>query len=102
VAFRVGAEWRYAPNMRARFGYVFDPTPINDTYFTPAIPGNDRHLFSVGYGYDFSDRATIDLAYVFVYFKKRNQTASTGLSASVNGTYKATAHIVSASLSWKF
>ena len=107
VAFRVGAEWRYAPNMRARFGYVFDPTPIDDAYFTPAIPGNDRHLFSVGYGYDFGERVTLDLAYVFVYFKKRDQVASPvapiGAPESVkNGSYKATAHIISASLSWRF
>ncbi len=107
VAFRAGVEWRYAPNMRARFGYVFDPTPINDTYFTPAIPGNDRQLFTIGYGYDFSPGATIDLAYAFVYFKNRNQTASPATPAGApesvkNGSYKGQAHVIAASLAWRF
>lgn len=107
VAARVGAEWKYASNMRARAGYVFDPTPINDTNFTPAIPGNDRHIFSVGYGYDFNRKATLDLAYAYVYFQNRNQTASPGIPAGApdsvrNGAYKSNAHIVVASLSYRF
>jgi len=107
VAFRVGAEWKYASNMRARFGYVFDPTPIRDADFTPAIPGNDRHIFSVGYGYDFNKKATLDLAYAFVYFQDRNQTASPGTPLGApdsvkNGNYQSNVHIVAASLSYRF
>ncbi len=106
TAFRAGAEWAFAPNMRTRFGYVFDPTPINDANFSPAIPGNDRHIFSVGYSYDLSDQTSLDLAYAYVYFKNRHQTASpaTPLGAPdtvKNGTYKAQVHIIAASLSYK-
>jgi len=103
VAIRAGAEWKYNPQMRVRFGYVFDPTPIKDVDFTPGIPGNDRHIFSVGYGYDFSPATTVDLAYAFVYFQKRNQTTSTGGTNVVrNGTYKSNAHIITASLTHSF
>ncbi len=107
VAVRVGAEWKYAPNMRARVGYVFDPTPIDDANFTPAIPGNNRHIFSVGYGYDLNEKATIDLAYAYVYFQDRNQTASSGGPALApdslkNGNYQSSAHILAASLSYRF
>jgi len=107
TAIRVGTEWDYAPNMRARFGYVFDPTPISDADFSPSVPGNDRHIFSVGYGYDFNTQATLDLAYAYVYFVNRNQTASPatplGSPDTVkNGSYKSQVHIVAASLSYKF
>jgi len=103
VTFRVGAEWKYNPQMRARFGYVFDPTPIRDADFTARIPGNDRHIFSAGYSYDFSPNTTIDLAYAYVYFKTRNQTQSPAITAAVrNGTYKTDVHILSASLSHQF
>jgi len=108
VAVRVGAEWKYNPQMRARFGYVYDPTPIEDVDFSPGIPGNDRHIFSVGYGYDFNANTTVDLAYAFVYFVKRDQTLSpvgpaVGAPNTVkNGQYKSTAHILAASLSYKF
>jgi len=102
VAFRVGAEWRYASNMRARFGYTFDPTPVSDPDFTPAIPDSDRHLFAVGYGYDMSASTTIDLAYMFTYFTDRSQTASTGTSAPKNGDYSASAHIIGISVAHRF
>jgi long-chain fatty acid transport protein len=107
TAIRVGAEWAYNARMRARFGYVYDPTPINDVDFSPSVPGNDRQLFSVGYGYDFNPNATIDLAYAYVYFKNRDQTASPATPAVApnsvkNGLYKSDSHIVAASFSYKF
>jgi len=102
VAFKVGAEWKYKQNMRARFGYVFDPTPIEDVDFSPGIPGNDRHIFSTGFGYDMNENTTIDLAYAFVYFVDRSQTASTGTNAVRNGEYKSTAHIAMASFNYRF
>jgi len=100
VAFRAGAEWKYNSEMRARFGYIFDPTPIKDVDFSPSIPGNDRHIFSVGYGYDLNPQTTLDLAYAYVWFKERNQTVSANTLR--NGTYKSDVHIVMASLSYRF
>jgi long-chain fatty acid transport protein len=102
VAFRAGAEWKYLPTMRARFGYVYDPTPITDADFTPAIPLNDRQIFSVGYSYDVSENATLDFAYAYVLFEDRNQTAGVGANALKNGTYSADVHIAAASLSYRF
>ena len=102
-AFKVGAEFTINAQSRARAGYVSDPTPINDADFTARIPGNDRHVFSAGYSYDFTPETTVDLAYGYVYFKKRDQTQSTGgLNAVRNGTYKANAHLLGASLSHRF
>ncbi len=107
VAFRVGAEWKYSPQMRARFGYIFDPSPIENADFSPSVPGNDRHLFSVGYGYDMSPTTTIDLAYAYVYIQERNQTQSPatppGAPGTVkNGTYNGDAHILMASMNHSF
>jgi len=107
VAIRAGAEWKYNSQMRARFGYIFDPTPIDDVNFSPSVPGNDRHLFSVGYGYDMDANTTIDLAYAYVYLKKRNQTQSPATPAKApntvkNGVYKGDAHILMASVNHLF
>ncbi|HXH64477.1 MAG TPA: outer membrane protein transport protein, partial [Mariprofundaceae bacterium] len=101
-AFRMGAEWRFAPTMRVRAGYTYDPTPINDPYFTPLIPGNDRQAVHLGYGIDLSKHATVDLAYVFVWLKDRNQTQSTGTNIVRNGTYKTTINLAGASLTYHF
>ncbi len=100
VAFRVGMEWAFADDQKLRLGYVFDPTPIEDRYFTPRIPGNDRQLFNVGYGYAFDDKTSLDLAYSYVLLSDRSQTASAAVF--YNGTYKANAHIIAASLTHHF
>jgi len=107
VAIRAGAEWKYNSQMRARFGYIFDPTPIDDTNFSPSVPGNDRHIFSAGYGYDVNPNTTIDLAYAYVYLIERNQTQSpatpVGSPNSVkNGVYNGDAHIFMASVNYLF
>ena len=41
----------------------------NSTY-TPAIPANDRHIFSIGTGMDF-EKGTIDLGYSYIPMKDR-------------------------------
>jgi len=107
VAVRVGVEWKYNSKMRARFGYTFDPTPVDDASFSPSIPGNDKHIFSLGYGYDMSANTTIDLAYTYAYLIERNQTQSpatpVGSPNSVkNGVYNAHAHILMASINHLF
>ncbi|MDH5190818.1 MAG: outer membrane protein transport protein [Gammaproteobacteria bacterium] len=99
VAFRAGAEWQYRKNMRARFGYVYDPTPINDADFSPRLPGNDRQLITFGYGYDLNTQTTLDFAYAYVWLDDRNQTTS---AAVRNGLYESDIHILSASLTYRF
>jgi len=107
VAFRLGAEWKYNDRMRARFGFIYDPTPINAVDFSPAIPGNDRQLYTIGYGYDLTPATTLDLGYAYVHINKRNQTQSPttplGAPGTVkNGTYKGDAHILMASLNYLY
>ncbi len=100
--WRIGAEWAYSPTMRARLGYTYDPTPIKAADYTPLIPSNDRQAFHLGYGVDLSDAATLDLGYVYVWIKTRNQTQSTGTNAVRNGTYKGSIQLASASLTFRF
>lgn len=101
-AYRLGARWRFRPDMRLRFGYSFDPTPIYNPDFTPLLPGEDRQGLHIGYGVDLSRHTTIDLAYMYMWMKTRNQTESTGTNATRNGTYKATLQLAGASLTYHF
>jgi len=103
TAIRAGVEWKYAPNISLRGGYSFDPTPVDDNFFSPGIPDRDRHLFTVGLGYDVNQSLTLDMAYMFVYFVDRNQVASRGTTEVLrNGNYSGNVHIVSGSLVYRF
>jgi len=108
VAARVGVEWKATPDLRLRLGYAYDPSPVNDRNFSPRIPVNDRHAFSVGAGYDFTKAFTVDVAYMYLKQKDLNQTASPGnpvpakSKALRNGAYTADAHLVGLSANYKF
>ncbi len=100
VTWRLGAEWRFMPGKRLRFGYVNDPTPTNNADLSPRLPGNDRQLVTLGYGMDLGKAMTLDFAYAYVWLKTRQlTTANTGL---YNGTYKSWVHILSAGVNWRF
>ncbi len=102
TAFRVGAEWEASEELRLRLGYAYDPTPVKDSEFTPLLPTNDIQTFSTGLGYDLTDEVSVDLAYMYVLFKDRQQTASTGSNASRNGLYETNIHIFASSVSYSF
>jgi len=102
TTFRLGAEWSFRDDMRARLGYVNDPTPINDADFTPRIPGADRQLLTIGYGYDFNKSATVDLAYAYVFLRDRNQTVSSGTRSARNGQYKNDVHLATVSATFRY
>jgi len=102
VAVRAGVQWQYSPDLSFRGGYAFDPTPVDNNFFTPGIPDRDRHLFSVGAGYNVTKSLTLDMAYMFVYFVDLDQTVSTGADAVRNGNYSSNAHVVAGSLIYRF
>lgn len=101
TSFRIGTEWAFASTMRARLGYVYDPSPVTAVDFSPRLPGNKRQLFNVGFGFDLSRRTAVDLAYSYVLLNNRNQTASAALK-NYNGLYKSHVHVIAASLTHHF
>jgi len=102
ITFRAGMEWQFAARMRARMGYAFDPTPVNDANFAPSTPDNDSHIVSLGYSIDFTDAVRFDIAYSYVYIRHRDQRASTGNDAVRNGSYRSYANVIASSVQYGF
>ncbi|MDQ6988834.1 MAG: outer membrane protein transport protein, partial [Mariprofundaceae bacterium] len=100
TTYRVGVLWQYAVNQRVLAGYVFDPTPTNDADLSPRLPGADRSLLTLGYGYDWSDKVTIDVAYAYVQLEDRNVTAAN--KALYHGLYAASAQLLLATWSYQY
>ncbi len=100
VAVRVGAELKVNQSTRLRAGYISDPTPTNPTDFSPRLPGNDRQIVSLGYGHDFSENLSMDLAYMYVWLKDRTATAPT--KTAYYGTYTGLIHLLSGGITYHF
>jgi len=99
TAIRFGVQWDYSKTMRARFGYTYDPTPTNDTDFSPRLPGADRQLVALGYGYDYSEAVTLDFAYSYLWL---NRTLSAPGKPIYQGKYKTTGHLFAGTMNYRF
>lgn len=109
-AYRASVSYDIAPSTRFRFGYAFDETGQASAYFTPRIPDNDRHLFSVGIGHKFATTWMLDAAYTFVKFKDRDfhgtkayvPTQAINGTDAVSGDYQLSSHVFAIELSRAF
>lgn len=67
---QVGAELALTTNLFLRGGYVYDQTPDPDAYADYLVPGNNRHLFSLGCGINYG-RWFFDAAYTYLFMQDR-------------------------------
>ena len=61
-----GTEYMLTPNWALRAGYVFDKSPINQNEMDTLVPVDDRHIASVGVGYQ-TEKWSVDFAYAHVF-----------------------------------
>jgi long-chain fatty acid transport protein len=66
---RVGAEYRIN-NLALRAGYVNDGNPIPTKYMDPSLPGNNRHEFTAGIGYQILSNLRVDAAFQYISFSQ--------------------------------
>lgn len=106
--YSIGATYQATDALKLRTGVAFDETPISDEYRTPRIPGNDRLWISLGAGYQFSERLSMDAAYthLFVDDAKMEKTALPGSEdegrGTVIGEFENTVDIASIQLNYQF
>ena len=94
-----GATYQLSEHWLLRAGYLFSENSMPDRSYTPAIPGYDRHIFSLGVGWK-GQRDRIDLAYGFVNQPDRSVTNAD--VPNLNGRYQNQRHVVMLSVSHKF
>jgi len=98
-ALRFGVEYSISQDLKLRASYVYDRSPIPDMYRDAILPTNDRHLFSLGIGYNIRG-IQIDGAYT--YLAMEDSRPSQLVTPGLVGTYKAHAHVVNLSLGYSF
>ncbi len=105
---RFGLEYLVNEKLALRGGLYFDKNPIKDEYLDATLPDADRIGFNIGFGYNLSNKISLDFAYLFIRFEERTVNNSkisySGNDGFIpfNGTYNSTANLVSLSLSYKF
>ena len=92
---RLGLEYKI-DKLSLRGGYGYDLSPIPDETLDPSLPGSNRHIFALGFGYKLSF-VDIDFAYSYVLFEKRDASKS-----EFKGEYEGNVNIFSFTTNFNF
>ncbi len=78
---------------------MFSKSPFRERTYSPVVPTNDRHIFTMGLGYAF-DESRIDFAYSFVPLEDRS--VRNNQDPAFNGDYEAFWNVVTLSYTYIF
>lgn len=68
---QIGLEYKTTEHLFLRGGYVYDQTPDPDAHADYLVPGNNRHLFSLGFGLAF-EKWFFDATYTYLFMQDRD------------------------------
>lgn len=67
--FSVGANYKYSPAWKFRFGLAYDPTPTNDRDRTARLPDEDRFWVALGAQYTVSKNGRLEVGYAHEFIR---------------------------------
>ncbi|NLR93066.1 OmpP1/FadL family transporter [Flammeovirga agarivorans] len=101
--FNLGADYMVTDALTVRAGAYVDTTPVPDGHMTPESPDALSIGTSVGLSYMFTEKFSVDAAFLFTNKQQRENIVPTDKdTGGLNGVYKATAYIPSISLNYNF
>lgn len=72
--YQAGVEYELINDLTLRAGYIYDQTPDPDATADYLVPANDRHLGSIGMGYNWRSWQ-FDVSYTYLYIMDRDVRA---------------------------
>lgn len=105
-SLRLGAQYTLSDAWKLRAGYIYDQSPVDDTYFETLVPDSDRQAISLGAGHTMGN-VTIDVAYLYLRFNSKFMADSkvddaTLTPDALQGHYNRTAHLAGITIGYKF
>ncbi len=89
--FSAGLEYAFNPALTLRAGVSYEKSAVTDRVRTTRISDNDRLGLSVGAGYNWNERLTIDLSYAHYFIKDAPVDIGPGHPSFVGVTYQGVA-----------
>ena len=76
--FSVGANYKYSPEWKFRFGLAYDPTPTRDSDRTARLPDEDRFWVALGAQYTVSKSGRFDIGYAHEFIRDADVNTRVG------------------------
>ena len=106
----IGAQYRASDMFDINAGYTYDPSPVPDNTFEPAVPDSDGHIFSLGVDINIRN-IEVGLLYAYKKYEDREKNnlvddfpsdGTLNPLTSVNGTYKNSVHMIGVDAAYYF
>lgn len=98
---QLGTEYALTDAWTVRAGYVHDKTPDPDYLIDYMVPANNRHLFSLGFGWH-NEKVSVDVGYTFLLIDDRHVKGHLADGVWDGRFEDGEAHMVSLGLGYKF
>ena len=99
LIIRLGAEYKVAENFLVRAGTYYDPSPVNENYFSPETPSLNNLALTTGLSFmPFTD-FSIDLSFVYIMGMEKDVRYE---PENFGGTYKSRVYIPGIGISYQF
>jgi long-chain fatty acid transport protein len=99
LILRTGAEYQVLENLFLRAGVFYDPSPVNENYFSPETPGLNNIGLSTGLSFLPLENLSIDLSFLYIMGIEKDVSF---IPANFNGAYKSRAYIPGLGASYSF
>jgi long-chain fatty acid transport protein len=99
LILRTGAEYQVLENLFLRAGVFYDPSPVNEIYFSPETPGLNNIGLSTGLSFFPLENLSIDFSFLYIMGIEKDVSF---IPANFNGAYKSRAYIPGLGVSYSF
>jgi long-chain fatty acid transport protein len=99
VILRAGIEHEFSSKLTARGGLFWDFSPVQDGYMTPETPDMDKLGVTAGLTYNFSDKMSVDLSFMYIHGPQRTDR---NFETDFAGRWNARAFIPGFAFCYKF
>jgi long-chain fatty acid transport protein len=97
LSYQLDSAWKL------RAGVAFETAGVQDHLRTPVLPDSDRKYIAFGANYRFSDKNSIDMAYIHAFLKNSTINHSEPpFGGTIVGSYRSKADIFSVQFNHKF
>lgn len=80
IALRLGAEYTINEKLNVRAGMTYAVSPVQDGYLTPETPDGNRVNYTVGLGYEITEKFALNSSFLFTRIKRHDTNLETNLS----------------------
>jgi len=99
MIFRIGGEYTVNDKLALRAGGYYDPSPVNDMYFSPETPSLNNIGLTAGLSFKPVEKLSIDLSFLYLMGMEADKNYTPD---NFGGTYKSRIYIPGFGLTYNF